>query len=140
MLPGPPTMRALADACAAVVDEPFAVAGNSLGGGVALHLALDGRARAACALCPVGFVEGWERLWLHANVRSFAVAFRPLLPFADNARARRLATRVVLAHGDRVTGDQLRGAAGTRAAGPAAHREPRAQLAGARGRRPAVSR
>lgn len=111
MLPGAPTMRALADACAAVVDGPFAVAGNSLGGGIALHLALDGRARAACALCPVGFVEGWERLWLHANVRSFGVAFRPLLPFADNPRVRKAGTRVVLAHGDRVSGDQIREAA-----------------------------
>ncbi len=111
LLPVPPTMRALADACAAVVDEPFAVAGNSLGGGIALHLALDGRARAACALCPVGFVAGWERLWLQANVRSFPGAFRLLLPFADNAMARRLGARVVLAHGDRITGDQLREAA-----------------------------
>ncbi len=108
-----PTMRALADACAEVVadDGPFAVAGNSLGGGVALHLALDGRARAACALCPVGFVEGWERPWLHVNVRSLAVAFRPVLPFAGSAPVRRLATRVVLAHGERISADQFRDAA-----------------------------
>lgn len=111
MLPGPPTMKALADACAAVVDEPFVAVGNSLGGGIALHLGLDGRARAVCALCPVGFVEGWERLWLHANVRSFGVAFQPLLPFADNPRIRKAATRVVLNHGDRVSGDQIRDAA-----------------------------
>ena len=41
-------MRALADACAATMaelgHERFHAAGNSLGGGVALHLALDGRA------------------------------------------------------------------------------------------------
>ncbi len=113
LLPGKPTLRALADACAEVVADagPFAVAGNSLGGGIALHLALDGRARAACALCPVGFVEGWERVWLHAIVRSFPVAFKPVVPFADSAPVRKVATSIVLAHGDRITGDQFRSAA-----------------------------
>ena len=111
LLPGAPTMRALADACAELVDgEPFAIAGNSLGGGVALHLALDGRARAACALSPVGFVEGWERLWLHAVVRSSPALFPPVAPLADVALARKLALAVIAAHGDRLTGERLRAA------------------------------
>ena len=90
------------------------MAGNSLGGGIALHLALDGRARAACALSPVGFVEGWERLWLQAIVRSFPGAVPPLLRSPTSRLVRRLGARSVLAHGDRITGDQLRDAAGGR--------------------------
>src|SRR6201999_4226987 len=47
----------------------FHIAGNSLGGGIALHLALDGIALSACALSPVGFVEGGrERCVLHLGL------------------------------------------------------------------------
>lgn len=110
LLPGPPTMRALADACAELVDEPFAVAGNSLGGGVALHLALDGRAGAACALSPVGFVEGWEKLWLHAITRSAGVLFPPLAPLGDFAPVRKYGVAVIAEHGDRVSPERFRAA------------------------------
>ncbi|HUR85946.1 MAG TPA: alpha/beta hydrolase [Solirubrobacteraceae bacterium] len=60
-----PEVGALADAVAALVaqlglERPH-VAGNSLGGGVALQLASTGRARGATLLSPIGFAEGWER-------------------------------------------------------------------------------
>src|SRR4051794_9838156 len=59
-----PTIEALADAVAEFLDGiGFAgahVAGNSLGGGVALMLARIGAARSACVLSPTGFVSGRE--------------------------------------------------------------------------------
>lgn len=60
-----PTVAALADCVSAVatelgMDRPH-VAGNSLGGGIALELARTGRARSATALSPIGFAAGRER-------------------------------------------------------------------------------
>ncbi|MDQ6745745.1 MAG: alpha/beta hydrolase [Actinomycetota bacterium] len=53
-----PTPQALARAVAALLDElgigRAHVAGNSLGGWVALELGKQGRARSVCALCPAG--------------------------------------------------------------------------------------
>lgn len=61
----PPTPAALARAVAAFMGpEPFHVAGNSLGGGIALELARAGVVRSATAFAPIGFVRGWERWWL----------------------------------------------------------------------------
>jgi len=56
---GPPTPRALAGAVAELLDglgldEPVHVAGNSLGGWVALELALAGRAQSVTAIAPAG--------------------------------------------------------------------------------------
>lgn len=63
-LQGDPTIAALADAVCELIDElglrrPH-VAGNSLGGGLALELARTGRARSATGLSPVGFARGRE--------------------------------------------------------------------------------
>jgi pimeloyl-ACP methyl ester carboxylesterase len=72
-LDGPPTMRALTQACAEFMaaqgHERFHVAGNSLGGGVALHLALEDRVLSACGLSPIGFADGWDRAYLHLTLR-----------------------------------------------------------------------
>src|SRR2546423_1572190 len=59
-----PTVEALADAVAAFlaglgIERPH-VAGNSLGGGIALELARTGRARSVTALSPVGFYNDRE--------------------------------------------------------------------------------
>lgn len=80
---GPPTPTALAAAVAGLLDrlgiERPAVAGNSLGGWVALELAVAGRARSVAALCPAGF-------WLRPlepgsdRARRLARALRPLVP------------------------------------------------------------
>jgi pimeloyl-ACP methyl ester carboxylesterase len=68
--PGPCTLGGLADAVAELCDDlrlgrPH-VAGNSLGGGVALVLGATGRAATVCALSPVGFDAGRERAYAHA--------------------------------------------------------------------------
>lgn len=64
-----PTPAALADAVAAFMGgEPFHVAGNSLGGGVALELGRAGRARSVTAISPVGFARGWERRYLRMSL------------------------------------------------------------------------
>jgi pimeloyl-ACP methyl ester carboxylesterase len=59
-----PTVEALATAAAEFLDGlGFAgahVAGNSLGGGVALQLARMGVVRSACGISPAGFVNGRE--------------------------------------------------------------------------------
>jgi pimeloyl-ACP methyl ester carboxylesterase len=78
--PGPVTLAGLANAVAAFlaslgVDRPH-VAGNSLGGGVALILGATGRARSACALSPVGFASPRE----HAYARAVLTATRLLAP------------------------------------------------------------
>jgi pimeloyl-ACP methyl ester carboxylesterase len=109
-LGGPPTMRALAEACAGLMadlgHERFHVAGNSLGGGIALHLALDGRAESACALSPVGFVEGWERAYLQlslANARALAPVAPALLRTVGRAGpVRRAIVRQYAEHGERL--------------------------------------
>jgi pimeloyl-ACP methyl ester carboxylesterase len=79
----PPTLAALARACAAFMAEQgherFHVAGNSLGGGIALHLALDGTALSGCGLSPVGFAEGVAE---RANVHLTLLASRAAAPAA----------------------------------------------------------
>ena len=66
-----PTPAALARAVAGFMGpEPFHVAGNSLGGGIALELAKAGGVRSATAFSPIGFARGWERAWLRAVLES----------------------------------------------------------------------
>src|SRR3954471_21618318 len=59
-----PTVESLADAAAEFLDGVGLggahVAGNSLGGGVALTMARAGTARSACPLSPSGFVNDRE--------------------------------------------------------------------------------
>jgi pimeloyl-ACP methyl ester carboxylesterase len=75
VLAEPPRVEALARAVAGWWEElglerPH-VAGNSLGGGIALELARMGVVASAAALSPIGFWEGWERpysrLMLHVT-------------------------------------------------------------------------
>ena len=62
---GTQTVPALADAVQALARElgleRFHVAGNSLGGGVALELGARGAASSVCAISPIGFAAGRER-------------------------------------------------------------------------------
>jgi pimeloyl-ACP methyl ester carboxylesterase len=111
----PATMRDLAAACRAVMADAghprFHVAGNSLGGGVALQLAFDGVALSACALSPVGFAEGWERPFVHVSLMTLFAAGPALaraVPVAGRVPAvRRALFAQYAAHADRVPVGEL---------------------------------
>jgi pimeloyl-ACP methyl ester carboxylesterase len=105
-----PTPQALADAVARLMDElgiaGAHLAGNSLGGWVALELGKTERARSVTALCPAG-------LWgapldpagapARGGAQRAARLARPLLPLLMASRAaRRLALAHVVADPDRV--------------------------------------
>ena len=71
-----PNARALAGAVAGFldglgIDRPV-VGGNSLGGWVALELAVRGRARAVVGVSPAGFAAPWEQPLSRAQLRASA--------------------------------------------------------------------
>jgi pimeloyl-ACP methyl ester carboxylesterase len=109
-----PTPPALARAIAAELDarglDTVHVAGNSLGGWVALELAKLGRTRSVCALSPAGFWRGWERTFLKASLMNGRAAAKAMLPIAPrlntSAVARRLAFAQFVARGDRLTPEE----------------------------------
>jgi pimeloyl-ACP methyl ester carboxylesterase len=83
------------------------IAGNSMGGWMALELARRGRALSVCALSPAGMLEttthfaGGKKLRLTATVTRLT---RSNLPFyAKFGPVRRLALRDTAEHGDRVS-------------------------------------
>jgi pimeloyl-ACP methyl ester carboxylesterase len=83
------------------------LAGNSMGGWVALELARRGRARSVCAFSPAGFWQGTpdpsRTSALRRTIRD-ARRGRALMPlFAKSARFRRWALRLNAVRGDRVT-------------------------------------
>ena len=105
-----PTPAALADAVTQMVDRvgasPVHVAGNSLGGWVALEMAKANGARSVTCLSPAGL---WERPLSRATVptrsaaRRAARALSPLLPLMMRSeRLRRLALMNFVAHPERV--------------------------------------
>jgi pimeloyl-ACP methyl ester carboxylesterase len=102
----PPTPRALAEAVvrglAGVVDGPFHVAGNSLGGWVALELALAGHARSVTAIGSAGL---WPEPLMprRSAARRLARLARPVLPaITRTAGGRRLALGGTIARPERV--------------------------------------
>lgn len=103
-LPGgdPPTVPALADAVAGFaaglgLERPH-VAGNSLGGGVALELGRTGRARSITALSPIGFWRGRERAYAHAVVAGTARLAPAVGPAADAINSTAVGRTLSLAH------------------------------------------
>jgi pimeloyl-ACP methyl ester carboxylesterase len=100
---GPPTPAALAQAVAdALPDEPYHVAGNSLGGWVALELAAAGHALSVTAIAPAGL---WPEPLAprRGAARSLARALRPALPaLTRSAAGRRLALAGTVAQPERV--------------------------------------
>lgn len=95
------------------IERPH-VAGNSMGGYIALELARRGRAASAVALSPAGF---------HTTVQERAIVVAELLALRTMARygkplsrllvrtptGRRLAVRNVIAHGERMSAEQVLG-------------------------------
>ena len=104
---GPPTPAALAVAIAEFLpaiapDGPHHVAGNSLGGWVALELAAAGHARSVTAIAPAGL---WpEPLAPKRGIaRAVAKILRPGLPaLVRGAAGRRLALAATVAAAERV--------------------------------------
>jgi pimeloyl-ACP methyl ester carboxylesterase len=103
----PPTPRALAQAVRAFAEEDLGVtqphvAGNSLGGWVALELGLDRSAASVTAISPAGL---WPRALppKPSIARGIARAATPLLTAVlATARGRRLALGATMAHPERV--------------------------------------
>jgi pimeloyl-ACP methyl ester carboxylesterase len=112
-LQGRPTIRALVDATEALLDErglaTVHVAGNSMGGWIAVELARRGRARSVCAFSPAGFWTAGAHDETHATntlrrTRKLAAATRLVAPVALGVRQiRRVAMGDVAEHADRLT-------------------------------------
>lgn len=86
-LDGRPTVEAMAARVAESMrelqlDRP-AVAGISLGGGIALELARTGAVRSATAISPVGFATPREQRWAHSSLTLLRAAVKPLAAAAD---------------------------------------------------------
>jgi pimeloyl-ACP methyl ester carboxylesterase len=97
--PGPHTIEGLAHAVAAFAAslglERPQVAGNSLGGGIALTMGALGTAGSVCALSPVGFMAGREAGYGRSMLAATRRISRVLAPVADGL-ARSAAMRTVL--------------------------------------------
>lgn len=100
--PGPVTMRGVADAVADTAAglglEDWRVAGNSLGGGVALDLAASGRVRSACAVSPVGFAAGREPAYARGVLAATRFMARGLLPVIGPVASSRVLRTSLCAH------------------------------------------
>ena len=95
-----PTVAALADSVSALIDalglhRPH-VAGNSLGGAIALELARTGRARSATSLSPVGFARGRERTFARTSLSASRATARLLDPAVDVVMRTRLGRTLTL--------------------------------------------
>jgi pimeloyl-ACP methyl ester carboxylesterase len=87
--------------CALGLDRPH-VAGNSLGGWVALELALAGHARSVTAIAPAGL---WPEPLMpkRSTARRLARAARPFLPaLLRGERGRRIALGATTVHPERI--------------------------------------
>jgi pimeloyl-ACP methyl ester carboxylesterase len=84
---GAGTVEGLVDGVAAFIDElgldrPH-VAGNSMGGGLALALGATGRARTVCAISPIGFANPREAAYARALLAVTRVLSAAVAPSAD---------------------------------------------------------
>ena len=99
---GPKTVEGLADTLADFVSdlglERPAVAGNSLGGGVALVMGAMGAAGAVCAVSPVGFMNKREGRYAQALLASTRAAAEALDPVADRMARSTVLRTLLSAH------------------------------------------
>jgi pimeloyl-ACP methyl ester carboxylesterase len=77
-LAGQPTVEALAEAVETLGLERPHVAGNSLGGGIAIELGRRGWAGSVCAISPIGFAAGRERAYARATLKAIHAMARAL--------------------------------------------------------------
>lgn len=88
------------------------VAGNSLGGHVALILARRGRARSVTALSPGGMVQRWEQAWARGMLTTqyhLSRLLRPLVELGSRSRlGRSLLFGQVVGRPWQLTGEQAR--------------------------------
>lgn len=112
---GAPTIAALTDAVAELIAElgvrrPH-VAGNSMGGAIALELGRSGRARSVTCLSPIGFARGREGAYALAVLRTSrltATRLRPLLPLVyATAVGRTLSAAQIFGRPWRLSADDL---------------------------------
>jgi pimeloyl-ACP methyl ester carboxylesterase len=94
------------------LDRPH-LAGNSIGGYIAIELARRGRAATVCALSPVGFWSAGDGLQTEASKavdknRANARRLRPLAPLLfKSATVRRLGMRDGACRGDRLSAARI---------------------------------
>jgi pimeloyl-ACP methyl ester carboxylesterase len=90
--PGPRTVAGQVDAVAAFADglglERPHVAGNSMGGGIALALGASGRAGSVCAVSPIGFAVGPEVTYARSLLAATRVLAEALAPVAGTLARR----------------------------------------------------
>jgi len=115
--PLPAGIAPTVDAYASAFERFFAelglqrphVAGNSMGGAIALELARRGAARSATALSPAGFWSERERRFCQRSLAPLARTPRPARPLLERlARSdggRRLLLWQTFAHGERLAAD-----------------------------------
>jgi pimeloyl-ACP methyl ester carboxylesterase len=101
-LEGAQTVERLADAVVAFlraqgVERPH-VAGNSLGGGIALALGASGRALSVCGLSPIGFSAAREPAYQKALLLATRATARALAPYADRVMASAAGRTFAMAH------------------------------------------
>jgi pimeloyl-ACP methyl ester carboxylesterase len=100
--PGPTTVEGLAEALARFVAglgwERPVVAGNSLGGGVALVMGAMGAAGSVCALSPVGFATKREGRYAQALLVSTRAAAEALDGVADRMARSAVLRTLLSAH------------------------------------------
>ena len=99
---GAETVEGLARDVAAFADElglerPH-VAGNSLGGGIALALGAMGRVRSACALSPIGFANDREAVYARGVLAATRVMARGIAPVAAAIARNRVLRATLSAH------------------------------------------
>jgi pimeloyl-ACP methyl ester carboxylesterase len=114
-LHGTPSVERLAEACADFMREQgharFHVAGNSMGGAIALELARRGDALTATALSPAGFGRGADKLYEQTSLRITRALCRAAAPVAGtltrSGLARRLLAGQMVRDGARYGQDEL---------------------------------
>jgi pimeloyl-ACP methyl ester carboxylesterase len=110
-----PTVEALADAVEALAGElgldGWHVAGNSLGGGIAVELARRGSVRSATALSPIGFWSRREAAYARAMLQATIAGNRRfgdrMAPLVRTGAGRRMLFGYVYQHPERIPPDVL---------------------------------